>query len=318
VKVLVTGANGFVGQRLVRRLSDDGQDVLAGCGPDAAGAGGSRESPRVRWTPLDVTNEASVAAFIGDGADALVHLAGLASAREANREPAKAWLVNAVGTALVAQTLAERERRRGREALFLLSSSAEVYLPQTRHSHVETDPTGPATPYAASKLAAELAAAVAARAGGLRVIAARPFPHFGAGQSPAFWVMRRVQAVLGAKRAGAPAVAVGDLSAVRDFLHVDDVVDAYIRLLAPGVPAGAYNIASGTAVTLEELHRKLEAQVGIRLVHERHAREERSDARAYHVGSAAKLHAATGWAPRRSLDEALSEVIKEMSDAEAN
>jgi len=316
VRALVTGANGFVGRRLVRRLAEDGHDVCAGSGPEPHGAAAPEASRTgaIRWLSLDVTAQESVDAFLCQGCDALVHLAGMASAREANQDPARAWLVNALGTARVASGLAAAKRAGRCDPLLVISSSAEVYMPRVNHRHRETDPVGPATPYAGSKLGAELVGTSAWRDAGLRVVVARPFPHVGAGQAPTFWVAKRARVLLEAKRRGAPAVTVGDLSAVRDFLHVDDVVDAYVRLLEAGAPGEVYNIASGNPVTLETVHSTLESLIGVRPVREQDAAEIRTDARPYHVGDASKLRSATGWAPRRSLDDALREVVDAQAD----
>src|SRR5436309_2741786 len=172
----------------------------------------------------------------------------------------------------------------------------------------------PVTGYAASKLGVELAAWQMWRAAGLRVIVTRAFPHTGAGQDPRFWIPARARILCHAKRSNAPAVNVGDLSAVRDFLHVDDVVDAYVRLLTRGVAGETYNIASGQPVTLEGIHARLEHLLGIRPVREVDDSQIRRDGRPYLVGDASKLRAATGWAPRYSLDDMLRDVL----DAQAN
>ncbi len=309
MRVLVTGADGFVGRRLVRRLVEEGYDVTAGCGP-----GGVADSRGARWLPLDVTRRESVAEFLGDGGDAVIHLAGLASVREANADPARAWAINAEGTARVVCRLVELKGEDRADPLLLISSSGEVYLPRTGHRHVETDAVGPAAPYAASKLGAELVALEAWRAAALRVIVARPFPHIGPGQHPSFWVARRARVLIEVKRRGAPAVTVGDLSATRDFSHVDDVVDAYLTLLGAGEPGEIYNVASGEAVTLDQVHTRLEELIGVRPVRELDGGEARPDARSYHVGDAAKLRAATGWRPRRTLDEALRDMIDAQAD----
>lgn len=309
MKVLVTGADGFVGRRLVRRLAQDGHEVTAGCGPGGAALGGVARS-----VPLDVTRRESVDAFLADGADAVVHLAALASVREANADPARTWAVNAEGTARIACRLVAIQRAGRADPLLLISSSGEVYVPGAGRPHVETDPVGPVAPYAASKLGAELAALEAWRSVGLRVVVARPFPHIGPGQQASYWVARRVRVLLEAKRRGAPAVTVGDLTAVRDFSHVDDVADAYVALLASGRPGEVYNVASGEGVTLDLVLSKLEALIGIHPLREVDAGEMRPDARPYHVGDAAKLRAATGWRPRRSLDDALRDVLDAQAD----
>jgi GDP-4-dehydro-6-deoxy-D-mannose reductase len=317
VKVLVTGANGFVGSRMVKRLSEAGHEVRAGYGADAPGPARNASvggNGPVRWFPLDITDLGTVAKFVSEGCDALVHLAGMASVRQANADPSASWAVNAQGAAQVALALAEARRATGSDPLLLVVSSAEVYSPASGRPHRETDLVGPASPYAASKLGAELAALQTWRSAGLRVVVARPFPHIGRGQAVDFWVARRCRVLVEAKRRGAPAVTVGELSPVRDFLHVDDVVDAYMALLTHGRAGEIYNIASGCAVTLAAVHAKLEELIGIHPLHERDAEEMRPDARPYLVGDASKLRSATGWTPWRSLEETLKEVVDAQAD----
>ncbi len=116
------------------------------------------------------------------------------------------------------------------------------------------------------------------------------------------------------KRNGWAAVPVGDLTAVRDFLHVDDVADAYALLLQRGTPGEVYNIASGRAVTLDEIHTRMERLLDIAPKREVDSSQVRREARPYLVGDAAKLRAATGWRPGRSLDDILRDVL----DAQKN
>jgi GDP-4-dehydro-6-deoxy-D-mannose reductase len=116
------------------------------------------------------------------------------------------------------------------------------------------------------------------------------------------------------KQHGWPAVPVGDLTAVRDFLHVDDVADAYALLLKRGTPGEVYNIASGHEVTLDEIHTRLEALLDIRPKREVDGSQVRREARPYLVGDSTKLRAATGWSARRSLDDILRDVL----DAQKN
>ncbi|MGH7672784.1 MAG: NAD-dependent epimerase/dehydratase family protein, partial [Gemmatimonadales bacterium] len=292
--------------------AEDGHEVIAGCGPGGPAVGGVARAARA--VPLDVTRRESVDEFLADGGEAVVHLAGVASVREANADPARAWAVNAEGTARIARRLVEIKRAGRADPLLLISSSGEVYVPCAGRPHVETDPVGPVAPYAASKLGAELAALEAWRSAGLRVVVARAFPHIGPGQHPSYWVARQVRVLLEAKRRRAPVVTVGDLTAVRDFSHVDDVVDAYVALLASGVPGEVYNVSSGEAVTLDLVLSKLEMLIGIHPLREVDAGEMRPDARPYHVGDAAKLRAATGWRPRRTLGDTLRDVLDARAD----
>jgi GDP-4-dehydro-6-deoxy-D-mannose reductase len=245
--------------------------------------------------------------------DAVIHLAAIALTRAADRDPALAWSVNAEGTGKLTAALAGAAARWNAQPLFLLASTADVYAWQQRPIK-EGDCVQPSTPYSASKLGAELAAEQAARCVGLRVIIARPFPASGAGQDESFWIPARSRMLREVKRQGWAVVPVGDLTAVRDFLHVEDVADAYALLLKRGTPGEVYNIASGRPVTLDEIHTRLEQMLAIEPKREVDSSQVRREARPYLVGDAAKLRAATGWNPRRTLDDILRDVL----DAQKN
>lgn len=302
MKVLVTGANGFVGQAVVKRLLAQGDSVIAAVGPGAAGA--VSLGPKLTNVSLDLANDVSIRDAVSTPVDAVIHLAAIALTRAANRDPATAWRINAEGTAKVAAAAAALSPR----PIFLLASTADVYGWQQRPIN-EEDCVQPSTPYSYSKLGAELAAGQAARLSGLKLIVARPFPHSGGGQEESFWIPARCKLLREAKRNGWAAVPVGDLTAVRDYLHVDDVADAYALLLQRGTPGEVYNIASGQPVTLDEIHTRLEQLIGISPKREVDASQVRRDARPYLLGDASKLRAATGWTPRRTLDDMLRDVL---------
>jgi GDP-4-dehydro-6-deoxy-D-mannose reductase len=109
-------------------------------------------------------------------------------------------------------------------------------------------------------------------------------------------------------------VKVGNLEPVREFLHVRDVVDAYARLLVKGQPGETYNVASGQAVSLEELFFRLADMIGARPIPEADPELVRGGDIFHLVGDAAKLHAATGWTPRYTLDDTLREVLDAQAD----
>jgi len=310
VKVLVTGANGFVGRSVVRRLLAAGDTVIAAVGP---GASGSPAAANLTSVPLDLANDISVRACFAEPVDAVIHLAAIALTRAADRDPGLAWTVNAEGTRKLAAALARAAARWHTPPRLLLASTADVYAWQQRPLK-EEDCVQPSTPYSASKLGAELAVEQVARCCGLQMIIARPFPHSGAGQDESFWIPARCRMLREVKRHGWAAVPVGDLTAVRDFLHVDDVADAYALLLTRGTPGEVYNIASGRPVTLDEIHTRLEQLLGITPKREVDASQVRREARPYLVGDAAKLRAATGWTPRRTLDDMLRDIL----DAQTN
>lgn len=317
MKVLVTGADGFVGRWLIRRLLDDGREVYGAVRPaDPPRDDGltADERAHVRWLPLEINDPESVRRCVDLPYDAVVHLAAIASGTTALRDPGTAWEVNAAGTARIAHVLAEARRKDRADPVVLIVSTGEVYGRGNSTLRRETDPTAPCSPYAASKLGGEEAGLEAWRRAGLRVIVARAFAHTGPGQDPSFVVPAFAQRLRFAKQIGAPVVKVGNLEPVRDLLHVQDVVDAYVRLLTQGEAGEVYNVASGQGVSLEDLLFRMAGLLGIRPIPEADPDLLRPADIPHLVGDAAKLRAATGWSPRRSLDDTLRDVLDAQAD----
>ena len=312
MKVLVTGADGFVGRWLVRRLLDDGREVYGAVRPAVTPPEDgltAEERAAVRWLPLEITDADSVRRCADLPYDAVVHLAAVSSGADALRDPGMAWTVNAAGTARLAHVLAEARREDRADPLLLVVSTGEVYGRGPAAPRRETDAVAPCSPYAASKLGAEEAALEVWRRVGLRVIVARAFAHTGPGQDARFVVPAFAQRLSVAKKIGAPVVKVGNLEPVRDLLHVHDVVDAYVRLLAKGEVGEVYNVASGQGVSLEALLFRMAELLGMRPIPEADPELIRPVDIPHLVGDSAKIRAATGWSPRRSLDDTLRDVL---------
>jgi GDP-4-dehydro-6-deoxy-D-mannose reductase len=289
VRILVTGADGFVGSALCARLRARGDAVVA---TDRAA--------------LDVCDAARVRAAVAEARpDALVHLAAISFVPEAEADRAGAFRVNYLGTRHVLAAVAGAAPR----CRVLLVSSSAVYGPAAPGAAPfdESAPLAPAGAYARTKAAADLlGAAYAAR--GLHVLRARPWNHTGAGRPERFVessFARQLVEIEAGRRP--PRLAVGALDSVRDFLHVDDVIDAYLALLDADAPPGAYNVASGRALTIRALLERLKARAGVRAdVVVDPARLRPPDAS---VGDAGRLAARTGWAPRRPLEQALDALL---------
>jgi GDP-4-dehydro-6-deoxy-D-mannose reductase len=296
---------------LVRHLVASGDEVAAACRPGGPPVAWP-EGARVDVLPLEIRSAAAVAETLGWGADAIVHLAAVASVREAGVDPGAAWEINAGGTARLAAAAARAPG--ARPATLLVISTGEVYGTGHGAPRVETDPVEPLSPYAASKAGAETAALETWRRTGLPVIVARPFPHTGPGQSPQYVVPAFAARLRAARRAGARTVATGNLEPLRDLLDVRDVVAAYRGLLAHGVPGEVYNVARGTGVTLAEVFRRLAAMTGVEAAPVTDPALVRAVDIPHLVGDATKLRRATGWAPVISLEQTLQELV----DAEAD
>jgi GDP-4-dehydro-6-deoxy-D-mannose reductase len=317
MRVLVTGADGFVGRHLVEELVQAGHDVSGGCRP-----GGEPPqnwlSPQAReriiLLPLEISDTESVRSAMGRPVDAIVHLAAVASGSEARQDPGHAWVVNAGGTARLVDAAAVMKKEGRADPLVLVISSAEVYGDGPAMPRVETDALCPQSPYAASKLGSEVAALEAWRRASLRVVIARAFPHTGAGQSALYVVPAFLQRLRAVRAAGAGRVPTGNLDPVRDLLDVRDVVRAYMGLLEHGVPGQAYNVARGEGVTLRELFHRLADLVGARVEPVPDPTLMRPGDIQYLVGDPNKLRGATGWSPRIPL----AQTLQEMVDAKAH
>jgi GDP-4-dehydro-6-deoxy-D-mannose reductase len=317
VKVLVTGAAGFVGRSLLPRLIAGGHELLATRLPGEAPPDflSPLERRSVRWLPLDLRDTESVRAAVDEVPDAVVHLAAIASGAEARRDPGVAWEVNAAGTARLAEALGARRTAGAGDPLLLLVSTAEVYgsLQPPRPS-TESDPVAPLSPYASSKAGAELAALETARRTGLRVMIARAFPHTGPGQADRYVVPALARRLEAARRLGAAAVKTGNLEPVRDFLDVRDVADAYTALLARGVPGEIYNVASGEGRSLLDVFHRLARLIGVGATPEPDPQLARTADLPYLVGDATRLRTATGWCPRIPFDRTLQDVVNAQAD----
>jgi GDP-4-dehydro-6-deoxy-D-mannose reductase len=290
MRALVTGGRGFVGGWLTAHLEKEGDEVV------------------VTGEEVDVTDPDAVRrSFEEIRPDAVYHLAGWASVGSSWGDPAATFLVNANGAVHVL----DAARRLETPPRVLIVSSAEVYgkvlpaqLPLT-----ETTPVSPVSPYAASKVAAEIAARQAFLGYGLSVFVARPFNHIGPRQAPGFVVSDLAKRIVEAERTGATALEMGNPAPRRDLTDVRDVVRAYRLLVERGEPGETYTVCSGEDVLIGDLARRLIdlAEVDLEL------RTGSVALRPVDVpvlrGDASRLRGATGWTPEIPLDETLRDVL---------
>ena len=304
--LLVTGAGGFVGRRLLDRLSAAGIPVRAVYRilPEAPPAG-------VEALCCDVNDRAGLAELLARQPPARVlHLAAVASPRAARERPREAWQTNVGGTLNLLRAAAPSGAR------VLVVSTAQVY---GRRAGVmrETDPPRPETVYAATKLEAERLALLAAERG-RHALVARPFNHSGPGQSTEYVLPAFARSLREARDRG-EVVRVGNLEPERDFMHVDDVLDAYALLLERASPGSISNVCSGRGTSIGELLEGLAARFGLggadleRLVRVDPGRV-RSDDPAQILGDTRRLQG-LGFEAARGLAQLLDDVARDAGAA---
>ena len=294
MKVLVPGADGFVGRHLVRALQARGDVVEACAGPGSAGS-------------LEITDAAAVLerieSFTPEG---IVHLAGISSVAWSHQHPERTHRVNVGGTA----NLLDAVRKAAPRARVLLVGSGEEYGPPETVPTTEDAALRPQNPYAVSKASSGLVARFYADAHGLRVIHARAFNHSGPGQKPIYAIANFATQIARGLREGQDVIRIGtgNLDTRRDFTDVRDVVRAYRTLAAHGEP-GVFNICSGVTHSARELVAALGEVAGVAIDHQ----VDPAKVRAHEVheirGANDHLTAATGWRPEIPLETTLRDTL---------
>ena len=314
MRVLVTGAAGFVGQWLCAALVARGDDV-AGTTLDAIPEGGGNRAREVvnaiAWHQVDLRDLGAINRVLdATRPEIIFHLAGVTFVPAAAADPGTAFEVNTVGAVRLVGATAQRVGAGTLDPVMVVVGSGEQYGRHDRNAPLpETAEQRPLSVYGASKVAQEVAALQAWRSARVRVVCTRSFNHTGPGQPTHMLVPALVRRALTLRDGVDPRMPIGNLEPVRDFLHVRDVVDAYLLLAERGIPGEVYNVASGEGRSVGELAKLVLARVGVDAPLEPVAEFMRPVDLPYLIGDPTKLRTATGWRPRSGLEQAIDELI---------
>jgi GDP-4-dehydro-6-deoxy-D-mannose reductase len=306
-RVVITGGGGFVGQWLARALLARGDELwLAGPGkspPQNPAVLTAKEWASVTWLPTDIRSDYDVTTlFASARPDLVVHLAGISHVPDAEGAPINAYEVNVVGAVRLLWAAAASRKAVGADPLMLVIGSGTQYgdHPAAAQPLPETAEQRPLSAYAATKAAQEVAVFHLARVTGLRVICTRSFSHSGVGHDKVFLMPSLVARVRALPRSGG-TIEIGN-DVIRDYLHVDDAVSAYIALADKGKPGEVYNVCSGVGVSVRELATTLIEMAGVKAnVVSAPNLQRRVDMQVL-IGSPAKLKT-TGWTPTKSYHD---------------
>ncbi|MCL4424155.1 MAG: GDP-mannose 4,6-dehydratase [Firmicutes bacterium] len=337
MKVLVTGASGFVGRYLIPSLLAAGHEVWGthsnGLTKRSGSSGegdfswsliqsqssnelsrghedlGTASPQRGTWSSIqmDIRDQAAVERVVREvQPEAVIHLAAISSVQRSWQEPGSVLETNIIGSLNLFSAFAKLNPG----GILLSIGSSEEYGPPRSLPITEDHPTKPVNPYGISKLAQGHLAMQFYRQYGLNAIHLRPFNHIGPGQALGFvasdfaFQIARIEAGL------APAeIVVGNLGAERDFLDVRDVVSAYLLALSRAEPGRVYNLASGRSYQIRQVLDILLALA------RRPIRVSVDPARLRPVevptlvGDASSFRQATGWEPRHTLEGSLRDIL---------
>lgn len=306
-RVLVTGADGFLGSHLVERLLEEGAIVATLVRPSSVnGTVGFalRNLARVAGAideviATDVAGPECTDRIVEWAPSVIFHLAADAYVERSFRYPIEVMRTNLGGTEAV---LAAARRHAGIERV-VVTSSSEIYG-GTRGAAIDEDhPLEPSSPYAASKVAADRLAYAHHRTYGTPVAIIRPFNTFGP-RHPYDVIPKFVARALHAE----PLVVYGDGAQSRDFTYVDDMVEAFLLMgRHPAAVGEAVNFGSGQAHSIAEIARRVVEVTGSA------SRIEHGPPRAAEVArlccDASKAARLFGWRARVSLQEGLRRYV---------
>jgi UDP-glucose 4-epimerase len=302
MRTLVTGAAGFVGYAVAALLAERGHEVIG-----LTRSTSSALPDGVLRMVRDIRDSVAVADAIAP-VEAVFHLAGLATVRESRSDPLAYWSTNAAGTLNVLNGMATAGVTR-----LVAASTCAVYGEPVAQPIDEQAVTAPTSPYGSSKLAADLAVADFAATGRIGALSLRAFNISGAAYGHADRELTRlIPKLLSVQRGEAPEINVnGDGSAIRDFVHVLDMAEAFVRALDACVPGvwRAYNVGSGQRTTVREVIGTVEAITG-RPVPKRHLPPAPEPP--VLLADSSLIRAELGWEPKKST---LPEIVSDAWNA---
>jgi GDP-4-dehydro-6-deoxy-D-mannose reductase len=249
MKALVTGVAGFAGNYLAKLLLEKGIELYGISQEKEFKPFLPLDASAVRYLALDICDRTRLSQFLdGVRPDLIFHLAARSSPSESRQHPEETYSINFGGALAVLEAL----RLQGIHSRFLLVSSSHVYGSGSSACPVTEDsPLKPETPYAASKVAAEMAAYQYWKAYGIETVRVRAFNHTGPGQKPGFVCPDLARKVVEIERGQRPPVLdLANPDRLVDFSDVRDVVSGYYKALTLGRLGEVYNLCSGRAVTV--------------------------------------------------------------------
>jgi len=312
MKILITGINGFVAQHFLAFLATQQEEfTVLGIGRSEPSFDSNQFAPlKIEFAKVDLLNREDVGGILQNfKPQYLLHLASISSVGHSWKNPNDSFVNNTN----IFLNLVDQIRLLDIPCRILSIGSSEEYgnvnpaqLPLTEES-----PLNPISPYAVARVSQEMISKIYADGYGRDIIMTRSFNHIGPGQKSVFVISSFAKQLV--HIANDPTVSkivtTGDLSIIRDFVDVRDVVKAYYLLLKNGKKGEVYNICSGTGVSLQQIMDKMCNILDISITLQQDKNLIRPNDNKIIIGSAAKIENDLGWSREISLDKSLTDII---------
>jgi len=312
-KILITGFSGFVAHHFIDYLRDLKIEAeIWGIDVREPQYDISQYAPNltIHFETIDMTDVEKMGNLFEQFVpDYILHLAAYSSVAYSWKNPSESFLNN---TNIFLNLIKQVQDHNPNCRILSVGSSEEYGNVEKENLPIrENQGFEPASPYAVARVSQEMLSKIFVDTFGLDIVLTRSFNHIGPRQDERFVVPSFIKRILDIKKAGKTegTIETGDVSVIRDFVDVRDVVRAYYMLLMNGKKGEVYNICSGHATLLESLISMIANQVGVKVSTKVNPEFIRPRDNKIVVGSPFKIESEIGWKAEISLSETINDMI---------
>lgn len=312
MRLLITGFTGFVSQHFLALLNkEEPGSVVLGIDknlPDFDFSGYRNIS--ITFENIDLLNRSATDKMLDSfQPEYILHLASVSSVAQSWHTPLDSFVNNTN----IFLNLVEQIRLKKSKCRILSVGSSEEFGEVTEKELplTEEHPLKPVSPYAVARVSQEMLSKIYADGFSLDIIMTRSFNHIGPGQRDVFVISSFAKQLvqLAKKKSSNNTITTGNLSVIRDFVDVRDVVKAYYLLLKKGRSGEVYNICSGKGIILKEIISKMSDLLGIIVDTEVNPQLVRPNENKKVIGSYQKIKQELGWQPEIEISKSLADII---------
>lgn len=312
MKLLITGFTGFVSQHFLALLNKEE--------PGSVVLGIDKNSPDFNFTDysnlsisfenIDLLNRSATDKILDSfQPDYILHLASVSSVAQSWHTPLDSFVNNTN----IFLNLVEQIRVKNSKCRVLSVGSSEEFGEVTEKELplTEEHPLKPVSPYAVARVSQEMLSKIYADGFSLDIIMTRSFNHIGPGQKDVFVISSFAKQLvhLAKNKTAGNSITTGNLSVIRDFVDVRDVVRAYFLLLKNGRRGEVYNICSGKGIVLKDIITTMSELLGIKVETVVNPQLIRPNENKKVIGSYQKIKDELGWEPEIDITKSLSDII---------